>query len=429
MDIDMAIFHGELRERLQRVEAGREERVAAGAYDGVPSVAELLAGRDVLVTGGSGFLGRVLLEKLLRSCPDIGTVFLLLRAKRGVPPEERVAGIVNVPLFDQLRREQPTAISKLVPVAGDCAELGLGLSPEDRAILQDRVFIVFHGAASVRFDDPVAKAVLLNTRGAREALAEQAMADAAATVPIVIVRPSIGWLDNLNSPSTMWATANMGVLRVSKLSKPEIRFDWMPVDIVTKATIVAADVLPVVNAALKEVHPVTEAQMRECYNATTIRTVPFTSAVRYPIFIHPTCWLHYQVMHVVYHIMFGLVVDTLLRLSGQKPRLMEVYRKIAAAEVALVPIAERSHITFETPKFWDLQRLMHPDDVKNFDFDLDSLDPRKDCVNLISGIWQYTLKGKLDKENGLRRIDRLFWMEMGFHVFLVAILMYIVLPI
>ncbi|XP_052125760.1 fatty acyl-CoA reductase 1-like isoform X1 [Frankliniella occidentalis] len=524
MDIDMNIYHGELRARQRRVDAGREARVAAGAYDGVPNVQQLLAGRDVLVTGGSGFLGRVLLEKLLRSCPDIGTVFLLLRAKRGVPPEERVAGIVNVPLFDQLRREQPTAISKLVPVAGDCAELGLGLSPEDRAMLQDRVFIVFHGAASVRFDDPVRKAVLLNTRGAREvaalcagmrqlqslvyistaytntnlrrieerlypteldwrtvisavenadtantmdllghkligfhpntytfskALAEQVMADAAATLPVVIVRPSIvvgavkeplpGWLDNLNSPASMWAAVNMGVLRVSKLSKKDALLDWMPVDIVTKATVVTAwasatkqlesdgTTVPVVNAALSDVHPVSDACCLAIYKEVQ-RSVPFSSAIRYPVFAQYNNWLQYAAIHLVYHLMFGLFVDGLLRLSGQKPRLMKVYRKIASATVALQPITDKV-FTFETYKFWDLQRLMHPDDVKTFEFDLDSLEPRKDALNQLIGIWHYVLKGKLDKERGLRHIDRLFWMEIGFYVSLVAILIYLYLPI
>ena len=75
---------------------------------------------------------------------------------------------VLVQLFEPLLRERPEALSKLVAVAGDCSERGLGLSVEDRALLQDRVAVVFHGAASVRFDDPVQKAVLLNTRGARE---------------------------------------------------------------------------------------------------------------------------------------------------------------------------------------------------------------------------------------------------------------------
>jgi hypothetical protein len=40
-------------------------------------------GRCVFITGGTGFMGKVLVEKLLRSCPDIATIYLLIRPKRG----------------------------------------------------------------------------------------------------------------------------------------------------------------------------------------------------------------------------------------------------------------------------------------------------------------------------------------------------------
>jgi hypothetical protein len=43
-----------------------------------------------------------------------------------------------------------------------------GLSIEDRKTLVDSVNIVFHAAASVRFDDPLKDAVIMNTRGTRE---------------------------------------------------------------------------------------------------------------------------------------------------------------------------------------------------------------------------------------------------------------------
>jgi fatty acyl-CoA reductase len=57
-----------------------------------------------------------------------------------------------------------------VPLSGDCAALGLGLSAGDRQLLEDTVSIVFHAAATVKFDDPLKSAVLLNTRGTREVM-------------------------------------------------------------------------------------------------------------------------------------------------------------------------------------------------------------------------------------------------------------------
>ena len=57
-------------------------------------------GRSVFVTGGSGYLGRVLLFKLLACCPDIGKVCAHL-SRFGVPMYYLVlAGIqMYVPLF------------------------------------------------------------------------------------------------------------------------------------------------------------------------------------------------------------------------------------------------------------------------------------------------------------------------------------------
>ena len=57
-----------------------------------------------------------------------------------------------------------------MPLAGDCTELGLGLSATDRQILEETVSIVFHAAATVRFDDPLKSAVLMNTRGTIEVM-------------------------------------------------------------------------------------------------------------------------------------------------------------------------------------------------------------------------------------------------------------------
>ena len=43
------------------------------------TIPEFYAGRSVLITGATGFVGKALIEKLLRSCPQIGQLYLLIR--------------------------------------------------------------------------------------------------------------------------------------------------------------------------------------------------------------------------------------------------------------------------------------------------------------------------------------------------------------
>lgn len=71
-------------------------------------------------------------------------------------------------VFDWLRKHNPAAFAKLVAVRGDCEEEGLGVDAENRRILVDRVSVLFHSAASVRFTDPIKKAVNQNTRSTRD---------------------------------------------------------------------------------------------------------------------------------------------------------------------------------------------------------------------------------------------------------------------
>lgn len=46
--------------------------------------------------------------------------------------------------------------------------LRLGITIEDEQLLVNDVSIIFHLAATVRFDEPLTDAVLMNTRGTRE---------------------------------------------------------------------------------------------------------------------------------------------------------------------------------------------------------------------------------------------------------------------
>ncbi|XP_061727970.1 putative fatty acyl-CoA reductase CG5065 [Cydia pomonella] len=139
-------------------------------FDKVPSIKEFYKGKTILITGGSGFMGKVLIEKLLYSCTDLDRIYLLMRSKKGVKSEDRLAALYSTDyLYDRLKRERPGVFeSKVHVIAGDILERGLGLSEEDRTLLVNRVNIIFHVAASVRFDDPLTFACKLNLQGTKE---------------------------------------------------------------------------------------------------------------------------------------------------------------------------------------------------------------------------------------------------------------------
>ncbi|KAI4502228.1 hypothetical protein M0802_002910 [Mischocyttarus mexicanus] len=129
------------------------------------SVKDFYRDRSIFITGGTGFMGKVLVEKLLRSCPGIKNIYLLMRPKNGQDVQQRLQELLDVPLFEKLRRSFPHALSKIVPVAGDVTEQELGISEVDRQTLIQCVSIVFHSAATVKFDEALKLSVTINILG------------------------------------------------------------------------------------------------------------------------------------------------------------------------------------------------------------------------------------------------------------------------
>ena len=138
----------------------------------VPRIADRLAGRHVLVTGATGLLGKVFIEKLLRSVPQIGKITLLVRGRAdGLSAEDRVAseiltssvferlGALLGPRFPELCRE------KIGVVSGDLTRDRLGLSKKDYTALTRDVDVIVNSAAAVTFDERLDIALSLNALG------------------------------------------------------------------------------------------------------------------------------------------------------------------------------------------------------------------------------------------------------------------------
>ena len=55
-------------------------------------------------------------------------------------------------------------------VLGDCGLPSLGISEGDREMLTREVSVVFHAAATVRFDEKIRSAVHINVRGTKDVI-------------------------------------------------------------------------------------------------------------------------------------------------------------------------------------------------------------------------------------------------------------------
>lgn len=59
------------------------------------SIKHFYEGSEVFITGASGFIGKALIEKLLRSCSRIKTIYMLMREKKGKTFAQRIQDITD----------------------------------------------------------------------------------------------------------------------------------------------------------------------------------------------------------------------------------------------------------------------------------------------------------------------------------------------
>ena len=103
-------------------------------------------------------MGKVLVWKLLSSCPDIKSIYLLVRPKKGILSQDRLDKVIfSTPIFKSWKTERPELLNKVKSLNGDITLPKLGLSDNDIELLVKEISVVFHSAATVRFNEEILK--------------------------------------------------------------------------------------------------------------------------------------------------------------------------------------------------------------------------------------------------------------------------------
>jgi len=153
----------------------------------VPDARVAFAGKRILLTGATGFVAKVLLEKLVRTVPDLERIVLLIRPGEGGGAHARfVREIAASSVFDPLRAARPACLERFFAervecVTGEVTEACFGLPPHRFAQLARSVDLIVNAAASVDFREPLDQALAINALSLRHLTACARVAD----VPLV----------------------------------------------------------------------------------------------------------------------------------------------------------------------------------------------------------------------------------------------------
>ncbi|XP_058799064.1 putative fatty acyl-CoA reductase CG5065 [Phymastichus coffea] len=456
-----------------------------------PGIPQWFRDREVIVTGGTGFMGKVLLAKLLSCCPDIKTIYTIIRDKKGIPPKARLMNLMKEEPFRFLRENQPERLKKLVAVAGDTTSDGLGISPPDIELLKN-VSVLINMAANVRFDLPLKTAVNMNTRGTANVLAfakqlkkldslvhvstaychcgeatleekyypvpispeetmklveetpEDVLSSMTAKIlgdqpntyafskslsedlvqrsglPTGIARPSIvvgslkepdaGWVDNLNGPTGLLIAAGKGVLR-SMLCQPDNYVDLIPCDMAVNATIALARKVglekpkrPIfVNLTESRENPITWRRALDTGKKHALAN-PFSGPLWYPGGDFTTSKIYHLFIVFFLHTIPAYFLDTLLRLTGNKPFLVNVQARVTNG-MNLVHYYTTKEWIFKNDNLKALRENLNPEDKENFFMDIRVIDWNDYLLTYILATRKYCLK---DDPSTLPRARRVF---------------------
>ncbi|KAM3206432.1 hypothetical protein ACQJBY_061874 [Aegilops geniculata] len=138
------------------------------------ALAGCLRDKSVLITGSTGFLGKLFVEKILRVQPAVKKIYLLVRASHGASAEQRVMSEVTGEAVFDIQREKYGPVGfqnfikeKVVPIDGDIMHDNLGLDSAQVSVLTKEVDAIINAAATTNFYERYDVALNSNALGAK----------------------------------------------------------------------------------------------------------------------------------------------------------------------------------------------------------------------------------------------------------------------
>jgi fatty acyl-CoA reductase len=137
--------------------------------NGEISVKGQLKGKRIMITGTTGFLGKVVIEKIIREVPEVGKITVLIRGnERHRQARERfVNEIVASSVFNRLREENPLHFNqfcqdKIDCLTGEVTEKNFGMGKKQFARLASSIDMVINSAACVDFRERLDRTLAIN---------------------------------------------------------------------------------------------------------------------------------------------------------------------------------------------------------------------------------------------------------------------------
>ncbi|KAF7997829.1 hypothetical protein HCN44_009227 [Aphidius gifuensis] len=355
------------------------------------SLVEWYGSRDILITGITSEVGRILLEKILRTLPNV-TIYTIVRSSNGLLKEDRIKQIFLSPGFERLRQQESNAINRVKVFEGNLQYDDLGLS-ENECLKLKNIEIVFHtgGPKKELLEFCKNKLTKLQSIAIAMNLFKSKTLSENLIVRLPIVGPAYkeplpGFLEILRGPSAMMIGAGFA------FGHADLPAEIVPVDIAVNALIAAA----------------WERGLRDKSDETAVYNIPNLGCtwkqliekgqLAHRKFPYPTFGISGMTSIGFLHWFFvffiewlpSVICDTILNTLGAKPRFIAEHEKIQQSLRALEDITSKTW-NIERNNIYQLENFISPKDKDNFsiccDIDVESYvicaaaSARKNCVN------------------------------------------------